>query len=196
MKKLFLTSSFSDVYLDFRACIQDELMGKTVSFIPTASKPESVTFYVENDRLAFEKLGMKVEILNIDEDDPKTIVQALTRNDYIFVSGGNTFYLLQELRRSKMDQVIVQLIQRGKPYIGSSAGSIVLGADLEYIKTMDDYSQAPDLLNTAGLDVLPFSILPHFGDAPFSEITNQIFNEFHQKHVLVPLNNRQFIYLD
>lgn len=196
MKKLFLTSSFSDVYLDFQACIQDELRGKTVSFIPTASKPESVTFYVENDRLAFEKLGMKVDILNIDEEDPQTIEMTLKRNDYIFVSGGNTFYLLQELRRSKTDQVICNLIQQGKPYIGSSAGSIVLGEDLEYIKSMDDFSKAPDLNDTQGLGMIPFAILPHFGDAPFTETTDKIFTDFHQKLVLVPLHNRQFVYLD
>lgn len=196
MKKLFLTSSFADIYLDFKACIQDDLVGKTVTFIPTASKPESVTFYVENDKAAFEQLGMKVEILNVDEEDQHTIETTLNRNDYIFISGGNTFYLLQELRRSNADKAICKLIQQGKPYIGSSAGSVVLAPDLEYIKAMDDFSKAPDLQDTRGLGITQFSILPHFADEPFTEVADEIFAKFHQKIVLVPINNQQFVYLD
>ncbi|KHO15847.1 peptidase [Acinetobacter baumannii] len=196
MKNIFLTSSFADVYLDFKNTIKDSLVGKTVTFIPTASKPEEVTFYVDNDRLAFEKLGMKVEILNIEQENYETIEKTLNKNDYIFISGGNTFYLLQELKKSQADKIISNLINQGKPYIGSSAGSIVLAPDIEYIKTMDDSSKAPELSDTKAMGIINFSILPHFGNEPFSDITQQIFNNFHQKIVLVPLNNQQFIFID
>lgn len=196
MKNIFLTSSFADVYLDFKNTIKDSLVGKTVTFIPTASKPEEVTFYVDKDRLAFEKLGMKVEILNIEQENYETIEKTLNKNDYIFISGGNTFYLLQELKKSQADKIISNLINQGKPYIGSSAGSIVLAPDIEYIKTMDDSPKAPELSDTKAMGIINFSILPHFGNEPFSDITQQIFNNFHQKIVLVPLNNQQFIFID
>lgn len=196
MKNIFLTSSFADVYLDFKNTIKDSLVGKTVTFIPTASKPEEVTFYVDNDRLAFEKLGMKVEILNIEQENYETIEKTLNKNDYLFISGGNTFYLLQELKKSQADKIISNLINQGKPYIGSSAGSIVLSPDIEYIKTMDDSSKAPELSDTKAMGIINFSILPHFGNEPFSDITQQIFNNFHQKIVLIPLNNQQFIFID
>jgi len=196
MKNLFLASSFADVYLDFKDHIQESLVGKTVTFIPTASVPEEIKFYVENDKLAFEKLGIKVEILNIDQESYETIEYTLNKNDYIFVSGGNTFYLLQEIRRSKVDQLLKKLINQGKLYIGSSAGAIVLGPELDYIKSLDDYSKASQLVGTQGLEVINMSILPHFGDAPFSKITKEIFDNFHQNRVLVPMNNKQFIYIN
>ena len=113
-----------------------------------------------------------------------------------FISGGNTFYLLQELKKCQADKIISNLINQGKPYIGSSAGSIVLAPDIEYIKTMDDSSKAPELSDTKAMGIINFSILPHFGNEPFSDITQQIFNNFHQKIVLVPLNNQQFIFID
>ena len=196
MKNLFLAASFADVYLDFAQHIHLPLTGKSVTFIPTASQPEHVTFYVEDDKKAFEKLGIQVEVLNIDEQDYETIEATLNRNDFIFVSGGNTFYLLQELRRSHADKIITRLINQGKLYIGSSAGSIVLGPDLEYIKTMDDPSKAPDLLDTQALGIVNFSILPHFKEQPFSDITLQIFNKFCAEQVLVPLSNKQFVYIN
>ncbi|BCX74304.1 MULTISPECIES: Type 1 glutamine amidotransferase-like domain-containing protein [Acinetobacter] len=196
MKNLFLAASFADVYLDFAQHIDQPLIGKSVTFIPTASKPESITFYVEDDKKAFEKLGIQVDVLHIDEQDIQSIEATLNRNDFIFVSGGNPFYLLQELKRSQADKVISKLINQGKPYIGSSAGSIVLGQDLDYVRTMDDASKAPYLQDIQGLGLINFSILPHFKDEPFSEITTQIFNEFYAKQVLVPLTNQQFIYIN
>lgn len=46
MKNLFLTSSFKDVVPLFTE-FESNLQGKTVTFIPTASTVEEVTFYVE-----------------------------------------------------------------------------------------------------------------------------------------------------
>jgi len=196
MKNIFLASSFSDVYLDFKNSIKESLSGKTVTFIPTASNPEEVTFYVDNDRVAFEKLGIKVEILHIDKESYEVIKNTLNRNDYIFISGGNTFYLLQELKRTQTDKIIKKLINQGKLYIGSSAGAIVLGPELNYIEDLDDRSKAPNLVDTQGIGIINFSVLPHFTNEPFSKVTKDIFANFHQKLVLVPLTNSQFIYIN
>lgn len=196
MKNIFLTSSFSDVYIDFKNSVEGSLLGKTVTFIPTASKCEEVTFYVDEDRLAFEKLGMTVEILEIDQKSYEIIEKTLNKNDYIFISGGNTFFLLQELKRSQADKIISKLIKQGKPYIGSSAGSIVLAPDIEYIKDMDDSSKALELSETKAMGIINFSILPHFGEEPFAEVTQEIFSSFHQELVLVPLTNKQFIHIN
>ncbi|MDX8164381.1 Type 1 glutamine amidotransferase-like domain-containing protein [Acinetobacter pittii] len=196
MKNLFLASSFSDVYLDFKNSIKESLSGKTVTFIPTASIPEEITFYVDNDKVAFEKLGIKIEILNIDKESYEVIENTLNKNDYIFISGGNTFYLLQELKRTKTDEIIKKLINQGKLYIGSSAGAIVLAHELDYIKSLDDCSKAPDLVDTKGMGIINFSVLPHFGDEPFSAVTKDIFFNLHQKLVLIPLTNKQFIYIN
>lgn len=196
MKNLFLTSSFANVYIDFKNSVEDSLVGKTVTFIPTASKLEEVTFYVDEDRLAFEKLGMIVEILEIDQKSYEIIEETLNKNDYIFISGGNTFFLLQELRKSQADKIISKLIKQGKPYIGSSAGSIVLAPDIEYIKNMDDSSIALELSDTKAMGIINFAILPHFGDEPFSEVTQEIFSSFYQKIVLLPLTNKQFIHIN
>lgn len=196
MKNLFLTSSFAEVSDQFKEIITEPLAGKTVTFIPTASNPETIKFYAEDDQLALEKLGLQIEVLDIENEDYTTIEKTLLKNDYIFVSGGNTFYLIQELRRSKADLVIKRLINQGKLYIGSSAGAIVLATELEYITQLDEPSTAKDLNDTKGMGVINFSILPHFEEQPFSEITLKIFNEYHEKVVIVPMNNRQFIYIN
>ncbi|WP_252346614.1 Type 1 glutamine amidotransferase-like domain-containing protein, partial [Listeria monocytogenes] len=40
------------------------------------------------------------------------------KNDFIYVTGGNTFFLLQELKRTGADKLILEEIAKGKLYIG------------------------------------------------------------------------------
>ena len=55
----------------------------------------------------------------------------------IFVGGGNTFFLLQELKRSGADKIIAQEVAKGKFYIGESAGAIAACPDIGYSAVMD-----------------------------------------------------------
>jgi len=61
MKRLFLTSSFSSVAKLFEDFAGEPIKGKKLAFIPTASLVEKVRFYVDDDRKAFEKLGLIIE---------------------------------------------------------------------------------------------------------------------------------------
>ncbi len=102
MKKLFLTSYFSSVAKLLPKFI--DCAGKKVVFIPTASIPEKVTFYVDADKKALGKLGMSIDELDIADASYSEISSKLSDTDYIFVEGGNTFFLLQELRKSSADR--------------------------------------------------------------------------------------------
>lgn len=193
MRKLFLASSFSEVASLFPKFAGEEIKGKRVTFIPTASLVEEVRFYVDDDRKAFEELGIIVEKLEITTASPDKILEVLNRNDYIFVSGGNTFYLLQELRRKGADILITEQIRAGKLYIGTSAGSIILCPDIEFVKEMDYNHTAPELQYFTGLNIVDFYILPHYLDFPFEEITQNIVKKYGKKLDLRLISNKQVI---
>lgn len=193
MRKLFLASSFSEVASLFPKFAGEEIKGKRVTFIPTASLVEEVRFYVDDDRKAFEELGIIVEELEITTASPDKILEVLNRNDYIFVSGGNIFYLLQELRRKGADILITEQIRAGKLYIGTSAGSIILCPDIEFVKEMDYNHTAPELQSFTGLNIVDFYILPHYLDFPFEEITQNIVKKYGKKLDLRPISNKQVI---
>ena len=193
MRKLFLASSFSEVASLFPKFAGEEIKGKRITFIPTASLVEEVRFYVDDDRKAFEELGIIVEELEITTASPDKISEILNRNDYIFVSGGNTFYLLQELRRKGADILITEQIRAGKLYIGTSAGSVILCPDIEFVKEMDYNHTAPELQSFTGLNIVDFYILPHYLDFPFEEITQNIVKKYGKKLDLRPISNKQVI---
>lgn len=191
MKNLFLVSSFAQVASLFQDWV-GPLAGRSVTFIPTASRPEKVKFYVGAAQKAFGRLGVRVELLDVSLSSHE-VSRALKANDLIYLSGGNTFYLMQELRRSGADRWIADLVEEGKPYVGESAGAMVAAPDIAYAQGLDDPARAPDLEGTKGLGLVEFSPLPHFGCPPFSKATRVILETLGTTLDLVSLTNTQAI---
>ena len=81
--------------------------------------------------------------------------------DFVYLAGGNPFYLLRRLRETGADSVLDDFISAGRPIVGSSAGAIVLGPSLRLVRVFD--STVPDLgwKDDDGLGVIPFAVLPH-----------------------------------
>lgn len=193
MKKLFLASSFKDVANLLPDFVKEELKGKTVTFIPTASIPETVKFYVGAGRKALEKLGLTVDELEITKASAEEISYKLCNNDYIYISGGNTFFLLQELKKTGADKIISREILAGKLFIGESAGSMIVSPNIEYAKGLDDYKKASALESFSALNMIDFYPLPHHTNFPFKKAVEKIISEYESGLKLTPISNSQVI---
>jgi dipeptidase E len=191
-RKLFLSSFFKSVANLFPDFAGEDLKGKTVTFIPTASIPEKIRFYVGADKKALEKLGMITDELEISTASEEEIAVKLKTNDYIFVSGGNTFFLLQELKRTGADKILMEEINSGKLYIGASAGSMIVSKNIEYVKYMDNPKVAPDLNNDfSALSIVDFCIVPHATNFPFKKLVEKIISTYGNELKLYPISNSQ-----
>lgn len=94
MKKIFLSSSFSDVSDLFSNCINEDVKGKRVTFIPTASIYEEVNFYVEAGKQALKNLGLIVDELEISTASSQEIKQkARTKSLYLCDRGKYVFLI-------------------------------------------------------------------------------------------------------
>ncbi|MFD1804890.1 peptidase E [Pasteurella oralis] len=190
MKKLFLSSSFAEV-IDLFIHFIGNLQGKTITFIPTASHVEEVTFYVDDAKNALIQQGAKIDELDISTATFEQINEKLNNNDFIYISGGNTFFLLQELKRSGADKLIIQQVNAGKLYIGESAGAMITSPNINYVQLMDSREPAPDLVDNNALNLVNFHTLPHYTNVPFIEATQQIIETYSATLNLVPINNTQ-----
>lgn len=193
MSKLFISSSFQDTANLLPDFIAGDLTGKTVTFIPTAALHEKVNFYVKSGKKALEKLGLHVEELEISTADQSDIIRKLQDNDFIYVTGGNTFFLLQELKRTGADKIIKEQILSGKPYIGESAGSMILSPNIEYAKDMDDSSMADGLDSFDALQITDFYPVPHHNCFPFQKAVKKIISKYEDTLDLKPITNSQVI---
>ena len=198
MKRLFLCSSFADVanlLIDFA---NEDLKGKIIAFIPTASLTESIRFYVKTGKKALEKVGMIVEEVEITPFSNEEISSILHKCDYIYITGGNTFFLLQELKRKGVDKIISEQVKSGKLYIGESAGAIIASPDTEYMKNVnfDPIEKAPELEDYSSLGLVDFYTIPHYGNFPFKKKGEKVIQLYNEKLQLIPISNKQAIFIE
>ncbi|MCP3747779.1 MULTISPECIES: Type 1 glutamine amidotransferase-like domain-containing protein [Paenibacillus] len=196
MKKLFLSSSFKDVAPCLVHFAGENLEGKKVTFIPTASIPEKVKFYVDSGKKALENLGLVVDEIEIGTATLNEIESKIRENDYIYITGGNTFYLLQELRRTGADKIIADEVNAGKLYIGESAGSMILSPNIEYARLMDNVEEAPALDSFIALGIIEFYPVPHHTNIPFKKAVESIIEEYGSQLNLYPISNAEVILVE
>nr|WP_273751565.1 Type 1 glutamine amidotransferase-like domain-containing protein [Leuconostoc mesenteroides] len=65
-------------------------------------------------------------------EDTDTVVHKIEQAEILFITGGNTFYLLQKLKRKNLLPLLTEKIKNGTPYIGESPGAISLAPGIEY----------------------------------------------------------------
>ena len=193
--KLFLTS-----YLAGTKGLAQKFLAQTdmqnILFIPTAANVEEYRGYVDEGIAALKEMGCVVAILDVATTPHNESVQAIKNSDCLCVSGGNTFFLLQELKRNGLLDLIKQKVQDGIPYIGESAGAIIACPDIAYNQIMDDKTVATELTDYSGMDLVDYYVLPHNGEFPFVETTAQTIKVYGEKINLVPLNNSQAVIVE
>ena len=82
---------------------------------------------------------------------------------------------MQELRRTGADRYITEQVEKGKLYIGESAGAMILAPNIEYAKDMDDHLvQTPGFTDFGGLGIVSFYPVVHFDSFPFEEAARKI----------------------
>lgn len=151
---------FGGDYLEY---IRDEIALlfsgiEEIIFIPFA-RPGGISHeeYTEKAREFFAKLHIKVKGLHEFENK----IEAINSAEGFFTGGGNTFLLVKTLHEENVMDILKLNVEKGKPYLGSSAGSNIGGVNM---KTTNDMPIVyPPSFETMGL--VPFNINPHYLDA-------------------------------
>ena len=166
MQQLFLTSSVHAVAHDIAKKV-DLAQGNRLVFIDTAAEPiQDEKEWLRNDRQALVDAGFDVTDYTITGKAREQLEKDLEGYEYIYLSGGVPSHLLGESRKSGFFELIQELIrERGKTYIGTSAGSIAAGPKLqEYYLEDEDVTSS-----VSGYGFVNFGIMPHWGSKSFRE---------------------------
>ncbi len=143
-------------YLDHaEAEIRDVLAGvDRVLFIPYALLDRDG--YARQARTRYEAMGIGLDSVH-EAPDP---VEAVGKARAIFIGGGNTFRLVDQLHRQRLIEPIRARVAGGAPYIGSSAGSNVACPTMQTTKDMP-IVEPPSF---RALSLTTFQISPHYLD--------------------------------
>ena len=151
---------------------------KTLLFIPYA-RPGGITHdeYTKIAAKAFQNLNITVKGIHEFENS----IEAVKNAEAIFTGGGNTFLLVTELYRNNILDSIEEVINKGIPYLGTSAGSNICGLTMG--TTNDMPIIYPPSFRTLGF--VSFNINPHYLDPNknskhMGETRETRINEFHK----------------
>jgi len=128
-----------------------------ILFVPYA-RPGGISHddYTKIASKAFSKIDKTVKGLH-EYENPK---EAINNAQGIFVGGGNTFVLVNQLYKNDVIAAIKNALREGTPYLGTSAGSNICGLTMN--TTNDMPIVYPPSFKTLGL--VPFNINPHYLD--------------------------------
>ncbi|NRB60030.1 MAG: dipeptidase PepE [Winogradskyella sp.] len=162
MRSLIIASTSTIHGSDYLEYLLDELSihfksCEEILFIPYA-RPGGITHneYTEKASEAFKKIGKSLKGIHEFEDPKKAIYDAKG----IFVGGGNTFVLVNQLYKNDILTAIKSVVENGTPYLGTSAGSNICGLTMN--TTNDMPIVYPPSFKTIGF--VPFNINPHYLD--------------------------------
>ncbi|QYJ68588.1 dipeptidase PepE [Flavobacterium litorale] len=183
MKKLIIASTSTlhgGSYLDYLLpTLQEHFKGcTTLLFVPYA-RPGGITHdeYTAKAAEVFAKINITVKGIH-EYENP---VIATENAEAIFTGGGNTFLLVTQLYKTGVMDAIEKAVEKGTPYLGTSAGSNICGLTMN--TTNDMPIIYPPSFQTLGL--VPFNINPHYLDPMpdskhMGETRETRIKEFHQ----------------
>ena len=167
----------------------------TIGFIPTASELDDDRWYMEKDKEDLSRMSYNVVTIDISKESKKGIIENFNNIDAIFIAGGNSFYLLQQLKIKDVLQELIDFDNK-KIYVGSSAGSCIACPSIDYVEKLDDKSQAPLLDNLNAMNLVDFYILPHYkSKEKYTNLADDIEKEYNN-YKFVKLSNEQAIVVE
>jgi len=177
--KLFLTSSglpqeYRQEFINF---IDKDLRDLSVGFIANGADLDENNWYVDKAKNELKEIGLKFEDVDLRHFVGKssaTLQEVLSKFDMIYVNGGDTFYLLDLMRKVNFEPVIRDLLNNGKIYFGTSAGSVVAGPNIELAGWPPNSDEnVVNMKDTTGLSLVDFAILPHFESKDIDIVQNE-----------------------
>lgn len=176
--KLFL-ASLASVTMDLvKPLLKDDPKNLKLAYIATAADTYPDASWIESDKAKMTEMGFTYDVYDIKGKNTATLRQELSAYDVIYVTGGNTFYLLHHARLSGFDIVIQELINQGVVYIGGSAGSCILCPTIKHVTILDHPEQVPELTDYTALNLVPQLIVPHAGRDKYLARHEQIKAEY------------------
>jgi dipeptidase E len=95
----------------------------------------------------------------------------------LLISGGNTYHLLRNIKRNKMDEAIIEFAKnKDKVVAGFSAGALILTPRIDNIE-IDDYDEnIVGLKDLSALGLVSYEVFPHYS-SEYKSAIDEYLNE-------------------
>lgn len=163
MTEIILTSTgISDEapYHFLKKLVQDKQL-KKAGIIANAHPEGAEGYYVQVAKQQLEDMGFSVIFLNPLDDTFKNDINHI---DTLYIAGGNTFNLLDDIKTGVGLKVFKKYIIKLPVIIGVSAGSIILTPTIRIAGAIEPDDNPRHIKTLEGLNIVESEYLPHYDD--------------------------------
>ncbi len=153
-----------------------------VTFIPSSSYLSEQEFRVFVKHYSQFKITKFIHF-PIDVPFDRILFQEVMKSDCIHLAGGNTFYFLNSLRKSKIMPRLKKFVKDGGVLTGLSAGAIMMTENIEMAAypEFDRDENNINLTNLAALNLVDFLFFPHFKNSARYDAVFKKYTRFNDK---------------
>ena len=127
--------------------------------VATAANPLPAAPFVDAAVRLLQGDGIAVTHLDLEQAEQAEVEQVLHHAQLVFMTGGYAMFLLQHVQRTGFERIVRPAVRSGRmAYVGISAGAALAGPTLRYFC---DTTDPGVVASTAGLGLVPFTVLPH-----------------------------------
>ena len=148
-----------------------------IGYVTTANKVsrDSRDFF-DNYKNKVRAEGYNFEEIDIEGKSEEELRNFFKNKNVIHIEGGNTFYLLKVIKETGFDKILKDLLNEGKVYIGTSAGSYVTCPTIEVSSWNEDGKDRFGITDFTALNLIPFILKVHYKDEQKDKIKENIKN--------------------
>lgn len=166
-RKFFLTSS--GITEETAPALQ-QLLGRSFYdtsvgfvFVPGTNSKDRARSIATS--LSLAERGFKIHPIDLGLHSFNSLATVLSKIHMLYVNSGNTFELMNWVRKSGLGSHLRNNNLQEIIYCGSSAGSLAAGPDIT-LAGREPYrdSNKIKLVDTRGINIVPFAVAPHFKD--------------------------------
>jgi len=133
-----------------------------IAYVDTATKKVPDDSYSKKRIARMDELGWNFKVIDIEGFKHYELYSEFEGIDLIYVEGGNTFHLLDQIRKTKFGVLVRTLTRRGVIYAGSSAGAYVACPSIEMSTWADTQNfDRCGITDFRAMCLVPFLIKAH-----------------------------------
>lgn len=182
--KLVLCSEGFHTQNTIDACVK--LVGKPQDEIKVAVINEAYAVEKGDKRWVLDNLNdvaknfpAELDIINLLALSMDEVKQRMVDKDVIFVAGGHTDYLMHVFIKTGFDKLLPKLLET-KVYVGSSAGSMVVGRRLSSEAYREIYGEYGEYGVHEYMALLDLALKPHMNSPHFPNNTPEVLERVSQ----------------
>lgn len=173
MQRITLFSTLTKENKDYigKSIFPKEIDSKVLAYMPSAGVQATPQKYIDEWKIVARDFNAEFNLIDNTSSNDK---EKLLQSNILVISGGNTFTLLDNLRKSGLDKTIKEFINQPEFSIaGYSAGAIVLTPTIAICNLPGFDVNNVNLEDLTGLGIVDFEVFPHYDVASHQSLFDE-----------------------